>query len=133
MANLAAMATSLKKFDNVSEILDPENPHIGTNSAVLSVIEPELWRFEDLVAMATSLKNFDNAFEILDPENPHIDTNSAVISVIEPELCEFEVPIWLPWQRPFPWVDRHQKLIDSSLANCQPSLKISCKSVQNCE
>jgi len=55
MANLVAMATSLKKFDNVSEILDPENPHIDTNSAVLSVIEPELWRFEDLVAMATSL------------------------------------------------------------------------------
>ena len=55
ITNLVAMATSLKKFDNVSEILDPENPHIDTNSAVLSVIEPELWRFEDLVAMATSL------------------------------------------------------------------------------
>jgi len=27
--------------------------------------------------------------------------------------------------------DRHQNLISCSLAHCQPTLKISCKSVQN--
>jgi len=29
-----------------------------------------------------------------------------------------------------PYLDRHQNLIICSLAHCQPSLKISCKSVQ---